>query len=160
MKSLLKFLLEIFKIIINFITLEDIKKDNKELVRPFPVTTYQNKEINNVKWELSEIVVAMFLIKFDVEKMFGLTNNYVAQCIGRTEEATRKKGYRSISKGKKNDGSIEGSIMKVLDESSKEQVMRTFYRNLIVVAKARQTGVDDHFIDKLNELGESFLFTN
>ena len=158
----MKTLLKLWIFLLYVITLGQYNKtETKPFVSPandFPPIPFPrgHEENNGQEWTQSEILIAMFLLRFDVYELLGLTDEYVAECIGRTQYATQRKGYRAIKKAEKNDVSTESSALWVFDNKSEEHSIKAFLRNLIVVSKEAGTEVEDYFIDRLAAYGEKF----
>lgn len=157
MKNLLSKIQYVFLVIWYFIIGTESKSFVSPPNEPAPTPLEKGVEDNHYdKWDISEIIVAIFLIKYDTLELLGFTDDYISACIGRTSAATIRKGYRSISKGKKNENSLESNLLYYFDNKHQDLIIRTFYRNLIVASKNSGTGVEDYFIDRLKDCGEIF----
>ena len=97
MKRIFRFLERLFE-----------KSSNK---RP-EVIDYCPEQKMSERWSWSELRVALYARVFDVEDL-GLTEEYIAQCIGRTEGALKRKGYRTIKRVREGGGSEK--IKEILD---------------------------------------------
>lgn len=141
------FLVALFRILffISSETAETPSPTNKPIIAPEPIfRPFEPEKGILERWSLNELKVAIYVRMFDVTDL-GLTEAYIARCIGRTEGAMMRKGYRALKRsGKEGQGELlrivniyRNSIRKILNI---EYATVVFYRSLIYASRENYVG--------------------
>ena len=161
MKAILNYITYPFLVIWYFIIgteNQEVKEFVSPLSEPIEIPTPIVGEYSKRKWTRQEILIAMYIWKYDIQNL-GLTINLIAGSIRRSEASLIRKMYRfdglRIFDTRTEYSTLDLNVHLDIINLTEQDFRLAFYEALIEVSIEAQTGVTEYF--EMRKAGDESL---